>query len=76
MNLNQAWIDNLKIAIINKNIDHIIKYSKKIPDFNTIDESQTALALIARAKEIVIDEQNKIGLEMIQIKQTKKYLNN
>jgi predicted oxidoreductase len=73
MNTNQAWIDKLKIAVINNNINDAIKHIKKIPKFETIEESQTALALIARAKEIAIDEQNKIGSDMAQIKQTKKY---
>ncbi len=75
MNTNKVWFDNLKIAIINNNIDKMIQNVKQIPNFKTIEESQTALALITRAKELIIDERNKISSKMIQIKQTKKYLN-
>ncbi len=74
MNTNQTWIDEFKIFVINKNIGNMIKYIKKVPNFNSIYESQTALALINKAKELIIDEQKRIGCEMTQNRQTKKYL--
>lgn len=74
MSINQKWLDGLKMAVINEDITDIIKHTSDIPKLETLEESQTLLALIQRAKELINAEMRKIDTEMTQIKQTKKYL--
>ncbi len=74
MSTNQKWLNSLKMAVINEDIGDIIKHTSDIPKLETLEESQTLLALIQRAKELINTEMRKIDAEMTQIKQTKKYL--
>ncbi len=71
---NRVWIDNLKLAIINDNIDQIVKYSQNVPTFDNLNDAQTAMALIKQAETAIRKEQKKIAQEMQKIKQIKKYL--
>ena len=68
------WIDELKLAIINENIDKIEILSKTIPQFNTLKESEEALSLIEQASLLVKKEQDKISTDLQKLKNTKAYL--
>jgi len=68
------WIDELKLAIINENIDKIKTLSKTIPQFSTLKESEEALSLIEQASLLVKKEQDKISTDLQRLKNTKAYL--
>ncbi|NPA74332.1 MAG: hypothetical protein GXO12_06420 [Epsilonproteobacteria bacterium] len=72
---NRQWIDNLKIAIINNDLDNIVKYSKNVPVFDTLEDAQTAFALIKEAEKLIRKEQDKISAKMFEIRKIKNYLN-
>jgi hypothetical protein len=71
----KSWISTLKLAIINKDFDQIEKLSKDIPRFETLDESQEALALIEQVNVLLKNEKEKILSQMQKLKKTKEYLN-
>ncbi len=68
------WLNNFKIAIINENIEDIVKCSESIPFFNSVEDMKTAQALMQKAKELVKHEQQKVAHDMTKIQQIKKYL--
>ncbi len=70
----KIWIDSLKLAIINENFEQIEALSHKIPIFKTLQESQTALALIKQANDLLKNEKNKILSQMQKLKKTKEFL--
>ena len=69
-----TWINNLKIAIIEKDIKHIANTIKKLPKFEDLDRAKEALSLIGLAIEIVESEKQKTLETMKKIKQTKEFL--
>ena len=70
------WLNNLKIAVINKNIENINKLIIKIPEIKDLDNAQEALALIQESIYIVENEKEKALNEIKKIKQTKAFLDN
>ena len=72
--LASDWIYSLKLSIINKEFDNIEQLSKDIPHFETLDESQEALALIKEADILLKNEQKKILSQMQKLKKTKEFL--
>jgi len=68
------WLNNLKIAIIERNITVIGKLITKVPEIKEIDKAQEALALINEAIFIVEEEKSKALVTMNKIKQTKAFL--
>ena len=70
---SKEWINNLKIAIINNDLEKIKKYSKRdIPSFDSIEEVKEALSLIENATNILKKEKEKISKNMQALKQAKK----
>ena len=67
------WIDELKIAIINEQLDRIIELYDSIPEFETIEQMQEASALIKIAIEQLEDERELIGKAMNRNKIAQKY---
>jgi len=75
-NNSKEWINSLKIAIINNNLNKIEEYSnREVPEFSSIEEAKEALALVNEAKNILQNKQNKIRQKMNIIKQQNKYNN-
>lgn len=71
----KSWISALKLAVINKDFDKIEELSKDVPQFETLNESQEALALIEQVNVLLKNEKEKILSQMQKLKKTKEYLN-
>jgi len=68
------WLNNLKIAVVDKNIENIGMLITNVPYITNMNEAQEALALINQAISIVEDEKLKTLEIMNKIKQTKAFL--
>ncbi len=68
------WLNSLKIAIIEENIDQIDALTSKLPDFDSKKSAQEALALISEATKIVENHKAKTLVAMNKLKQTKAFL--
>ena len=76
MERGDKWINSLKIAIINNDLEKIELYSKReIPTFSSISEAKEALSLVNQAKKILEDKKNILAKQMQALKQAKKYSN-
>ncbi len=73
---NQTWLDNLKIAIINKKIDNLVELSKELPTFDSLEDLKTAQALVVQARDLIIKEQSKVAQDMKKNRQIKNFLEN
>ena len=71
-----SWLNKLKIAVIEENIENIDALTKTIPDFDTLDKAQEALSLLQTAILLVNEEKDKIAINMDKIRKTKEYLKN
>jgi hypothetical protein len=70
----KQWINSLKIAIINNDLQKIEEYSNSnIPSFSSIEEAKEALNLVNQAKNILIKERNIISEKLQALKQNKQY---
>lgn len=70
------WLNSLKLAVINQDIDSIQEHISKIPKITDMANAQEALALIKESINIV-DKAKENALEQInKIKLTKAFLNN
>ncbi|WP_331773988.1 hypothetical protein [Sulfurospirillum sp. 1612] len=70
------WLNKLKIAVIEENIENINALTTTIPNFDSLDKAQEALSLLQTAISLVKREQHKIALNMDKIRKTKEYLKN
>lgn len=70
----QAWLEQFKLAIIQKRGDRIIEYLEHIPQFESVQNMQQALALIQEALTFFEAHKKEIRTEMQKIRQTKNYL--
>ena len=68
------WLNNLKIAVVDKNIENIGMLITNVPYITNMNEAQEALALINQAISIVEDEKLKTLEIMNKIKQTKAFI--
>ena len=69
------YIKELKIAIINKDLEKLKKLSKFSFSFNDIKEAKEALALIKQATIILEEEKENLLHQMKQIKKLQKFNN-
>jgi len=73
---SKEWIKSFKIALINNDIKKLEAFSKEnLPEFSSIEEAKKALSLINQAKDILIQEKNKIGKTLQALKQAQNYNN-
>ncbi len=69
-----SWTNDLKIAIIEEDMESISKLTKNLPEFKILDEAQEALSLVKVAINIA-DKKKQETLSIInKIKQTKNFL--
>ncbi len=68
------WLNDLKLAIINKDIVNIGKLISKIPKITNLAKAGEALALINEAISIVDAEKQNTLNALNKIKQTKAFL--
>jgi len=67
------WIKSLKIAVINEQIDEIIRLYDEMPEFKDVEEMKQASALIEIALTILQSEKSKINDILKKLEKIKKY---
>jgi hypothetical protein len=72
--VNQPWLDELKITIINKEYEKLDELCTNMPHFSGIEETIEAQALIKEALRLVKDEKDKTGEFMKKIKKQSAFL--
>lgn len=70
------WIEDLKLAIIIENPTQIGRLMNTIPSFKTLEDAQSALALMQEAKTFMESEKEKTLQELKKIKKTRSFLAN
>ena len=68
------WMNDLTIAIVEKDSLKIGELIKTLPEFTDIDAAKHALALIGEAIVVVENDRNETFATMQKIKQTKAFL--
>ena len=69
-------MNNLKIAVIENDIEHIGRLIQNVPSFTDLDEAKEALVLIQESIILVDTEKTKMMEIMKKIKQTQAFLQN
>lgn len=69
-----SWIESFTIAIVEENYTNIGDLIENIPDFKTIEEAQTACALIQEALIIMQREKENIFEAMQKLKKTRHFV--
>ena len=69
------WLNQLKIAIIEKNINNLDKLLDDIPTLSDEAEIEEAIYLLREASELVYTLQDKTKSSMTQIKKNIDFLN-
>lgn len=70
------WLNDLKIAVIEENIENINKAIQELPNFQDLDKAKEALSLLEEAMKLVNKEREKVLKTMNKIKKTKEFLKN
>ena len=66
-------LNELKLAVIEKDLDKLKELSFKTPVFSSIEEAKEMSGYIKKATEILIAEKDKIFKEMQKIKKLQKF---
>ena len=69
------WIDKLKIALIEKDVDGIDKLLENIPELTDPKELETAILLLKQASELLHILKDETATAMLKTKQNLDYLN-
>ncbi len=67
------WLEEFKIALVQKNYKKIDELSRNLPTFEKVDEMITASALLESAKEIIKQEQKELSKNMSELKRSRKF---
>ncbi len=70
-----TWTNNLKVAIIEEDMDSISKALNGLPNFEDLDEAKEALSLIQTAINLAKEKKKETLETMNKIKKTKEFLN-
>ena len=70
------WLNSLKLAVINKDIESIHQHIKQIPQITDMANAQEALALIKQSIDIVDSEKAKALEIMEKLRKTKAFIEN
>jgi hypothetical protein len=72
---SKEWINSLKIALINNDIDKLQEFSKReLPEFSSIQEAKEALSLISQVTNILQTKKQEIGKILQELKKTQKFI--
>ena len=71
---SKIWLNELKIAIINKNDKKVLDLIEDLPNFDNIDDLICARAIVQDFIKKLQDDKNKLSQEMLKLKQTKLFL--
>ena len=66
-------LNEIKIAVINEDLEKLKELSKKEPSFSSIDEAKEIIKYINLAKKILKDEKLQLFKKMQEIKKLKKF---
>jgi len=69
-----SWINDLKIAVIEEDIDNITTIANSLPKFQDINDAKEALNLIREATKIIQNKKEETLDTMNKIKKTKAFL--
>ena len=69
------WIEQLKIAIIQKDVELLSKLLDDIPSLKTKEEMEQAAYLLEEAANVVIFLRDDVASSMLQIKKNLDFLN-
>jgi len=69
-----SWINDLKIAVIEEDIDNITSITDSLPKFQDMNDAKEALTLIQEAIKIIKSKKEETLDIMNKIKQTKAFL--
>ncbi len=72
--LNEQWLNQFKLSIIEEDFKKIDRLIMDIPSFETKDEIESSSALIQEAIRAIKDEQIKMRSQMNKIKTSRKFL--
>ncbi|BDY12002.1 hypothetical protein [Hydrogenimonas cancrithermarum] len=70
------WHEAFKIALIEENERELVSLLEKMPKFEHLDEMESALALIAEAKQLFEIKKKQLLDEMKKVRTAKKFLTN
>ncbi|MBA1438115.1 MAG: hypothetical protein FAF05_03870 [Epsilonproteobacteria bacterium] len=68
------WLDKLKIAVVQKDVELLGILLDDIPQLSSKEELDSAIVLLDQAKEIVQTLQNETAASMLQIKKNIEFL--
>lgn len=68
-------LKDLKVAVINEDLEALAKYSAMEFDVSSIEEAEEMLHYIELAKNIINREKVKLSKEMQQMRKVKNYTN-
>ena len=68
------WIEQLKIAIIQKDVELLSKLLDDIPSFKTKEEMEQAAYLLQEAVNVVLSLRDDVASSMLQIKKNLDFL--
>jgi hypothetical protein len=67
------YLNELKIAVINEDIDKLQKLIDTAPEYNTLQEAQEIVAFLQQAVKFLQKEKNRLSAEMQKIKNLQKF---
>ena len=68
------WLNQLKIAIVEKNTDKLNELMEDIPEFKKKEDLDSALCLLKEATDLVTSLRDNTKTAMIQMKKNIKFL--
>ncbi len=71
--MNEYKLNELKVAVINKDLKKLEDLSRKNPSFSSIDEAKEFLKYIELAKGLLEEEKNKLSKDMAEIRKLKQF---
>ncbi len=66
-------LNELKVAVINKDLKKIEELSNKEPQFSSIEEAKEFISYLEEAKKLLNSQKLKLKQEMKKIQELKKY---
>ena len=72
--LKLKWVDQLKIALIEKDETKIEKLVEQLPSFNSIEEMKEAAYMMQEAHDFLTSQKEKLATNLLKIKKQKEFL--
>lgn len=73
--MQSKWLEDFKIAIIEKDFARIEALLAQMPEIKSINDLKTSVALINEAKKLLAQEQTQLREKMQKIQKSKQFLN-